>query len=53
MGKLGLREKRWKEMYLRSEKLVRAQQLGFDYPRVSEQQLIQDEEMAQRLDRTR
>lgn len=26
-------EKRWKCMYFRSNKLIRAQQLGFEYPR--------------------
>jgi predicted protein tyrosine phosphatase len=29
--------KRWKEMYLRSEKLHRAAQLGMEYPRVTEE----------------
>ncbi len=28
------REKNWKQMYLRSEKLARAKQLGIEYPRV-------------------
>ena len=27
-------EKKWKMVYLRSEKLSRAKQLGFEYPRV-------------------
>ncbi len=26
-------EKKWKMVYLRSEKLARAKQLGFEYPR--------------------
>lgn len=37
------REKQWKNLYTRSVKLARAQQLGFDYPRTTEKQLIQDE----------
>jgi predicted protein tyrosine phosphatase len=32
----GTKVKRWKEMYLRSEKLHRAAQLGMEYPRVTE-----------------
>lgn len=40
------REKRWKDMYIRSTKLARAKQLGFDYPRITEKQLTQAEEMA-------
>jgi predicted protein tyrosine phosphatase len=39
------REKRWKDMYIRSRKVVRAKQLGFDYPRTTEKQLIQEDEM--------
>lgn len=27
--------KNWKHMYMRSEKLKRAKQLGFEYPRIS------------------
>lgn len=42
------REKNWKHLYLRSEKLSRARQLGVDYPRVTEAQLIQDEESLSR-----
>jgi hypothetical protein len=38
------REKRWKDMYIRSTKVVRAKQLGFDYPRTTEKQLTQEEE---------
>ncbi|MCP4255729.1 MAG: hypothetical protein GY775_20455 [Candidatus Scalindua sp.] len=33
-------EKQWDQLYLRSEKLKRAQQLGFDYPRKSERELL-------------
>ena len=33
-------------MYTRSVKLARAHQLGFDYPRTTEKQLIQEEVMA-------
>lgn len=33
------KEKRWKLMYIRSEKLLRAAQLGMDYPRVRNGQL--------------
>lgn len=33
-------EKAWKMMYLRSEKLHRAQQLGFKYPKQTERQLL-------------
>ena len=29
-------EKRWKDMYIRATKLVRAKQLGFTYPRRAE-----------------
>lgn len=32
-GKLCPAEKRWKQVYSRSEKLVRAKKLGFVYPR--------------------
>ena len=41
----GPREKQWKSLYMRSVKLARAQQLGIDYPRVTEKQLIQQETM--------
>lgn len=37
------REKRWKDLYLRSAKLARAKQLGFDYPRTTEKHLAQEE----------
>jgi predicted protein tyrosine phosphatase len=33
------REKNWKHLYLRSEKLARARQLGIEYPRVAESAL--------------
>ena len=36
------REKRWKDLYTRSDKVARADQLGFDYPRISENQLVRD-----------
>lgn len=36
-------EKKWKMIYLRSEKLIRAKQLGFDYPRKSTRQLLDSE----------
>lgn len=32
--------KNWKHMYLRSEKMQRAKQLGFDYPVLSQRQLL-------------
>lgn len=37
------REKRWKRVYTRSAKLARAHQLGFDYPRVTESQVVRSE----------
>lgn len=37
-------EKNWKHMYGRSEKILRAMQLGFDYPKVTTRQLL-DREM--------
>lgn len=37
------REKQWKNLYIRSTKLARAQQLKIDYPRVTEKQLMQQE----------
>lgn len=33
------REKNWKMLYTRSEKLARAAQLGIDYPRVTHAQI--------------
>ena len=33
------REKNWKHLYLRSEKLLRAAQLGMEYPRKTRRQL--------------
>ena len=32
-------EKNWKMLYMRSEKLLRAAQLGIEYPRITNQQL--------------
>lgn len=32
-------EKNWKKLYTRSDKLLRAAQLGIEYPRVTNQQL--------------
>ena len=40
------REKRWKDLYTRSSKQARAQQLGFEYPRITDKQLVQEEELA-------
>lgn len=37
------REKNWKLVYTRSEKLHRARQLAFEYPRVSEENLAKNE----------
>jgi predicted protein tyrosine phosphatase len=37
------REKQWKNLYTRSAKLARAQQLGIDYPRTTDRQLVQEE----------
>lgn len=34
-------EKNWKLLYLRSEKLLRARQLGFDYPIRTTRQLLE------------
>ena len=36
------REKNWKHLYIRSNKLARSKQLGIEYPRVTEAQLTQD-----------
>lgn len=36
-------EKNWKMLYMRSEKLSRAKQLCFEYPRKSYRQLIEKE----------
>ena len=41
------REKRWKDMYTRSEKIARARQLGFDYPCITDRQLVDREMKAQ------
>ena len=35
-GKLYPAEKRWKDMYVRATKLIRAKKLGFPYPRRAE-----------------
>ena len=40
------REKRWKDLYTRSVKLARANQLDIDYPRTTDKQFIQEEAMA-------
>jgi hypothetical protein len=37
-------EKNWKMVYLRSEKLSRAKQLGFDYPKKTVRQLLDYED---------
>lgn len=34
------REKKWKHVYTRSNKLHRGKQLGFEYPRVSESEML-------------
>jgi hypothetical protein len=36
-------EKKWNLVYLRSEKLARAKQLGFEYPRKTSRQLLDSE----------
>jgi len=37
------REKKWRHLYTRSVKLRRAQQLGFEYPRLNEREMLQTE----------
>lgn len=37
------REKKWRHLYARSFKVRRAQQLGFEYPRLSDQEQIETE----------
>ena len=37
-------EKNWKLMYIRSEKLLRAKQLGIEYPRKTARQILDDEQ---------
>lgn len=37
------REKNWKHVYTRSNKLHRAKQLGFEYPRVSDSRMVDRE----------
>lgn len=39
----GPRKKKWRFLYLRSEKLLRAKQLGIDYPRMSQRQKLESE----------
>lgn len=39
------REKNWKHVYTRSEKLRRAKQLGFEYPCVTEAEMINEESL--------
>jgi hypothetical protein len=34
-------EKKWSNLYLRSNKLLRAKQLGFEYPRLGKKQFIE------------
>lgn len=45
------REKNWKVLYTRSDKLARARQLGIEYPRQSENELAKDmvQQQGQRL----
>lgn len=45
------REKQWKNLYTRSVKLARAQQLGIDYPRTTNRQLTQEEATSKMNDR--
>lgn len=45
------REKRWKNLYTRSVKLARAEQLGIGYPRKTDKQLIQEEVMSKFKDK--
>jgi predicted protein tyrosine phosphatase len=44
MSDRSTREKNWKHLYIRSNKLARSRQLGVHYPRVTEAQLIQETE---------
>ena len=39
------REKNWKHLYLRSNKVHRARQLGFSYPRESESKMVERESL--------
>ena len=39
------REKKWKHVYTRSNKLHRAKQLGFEYPRISEAEVADRESL--------
>ncbi len=36
------REKNWKHVYTRSAKVTRARQLGFDYPKRTDRQLLDE-----------
>lgn len=47
------REKRWKDLYIRSKKVARAEQLGLDYPRTTAKQLVQKEETARSTERVK
>jgi len=37
------REKKWRHLYVRTNKLHRAKQLGFEYPKISESEMIANE----------
>ncbi len=37
------REKKWRQLYTRSVKVRRAQQLGFEYPRLNDREMVQAE----------
>lgn len=42
------REKNWKNLYIRSNKLARSKQLGIEYPRVTDAQLVQEQQSGRR-----
>ena len=46
------REKNWKLLYLRSNKLARARQLGFEYPRKSAREVIDEHTATGQEDQT-
>jgi predicted protein tyrosine phosphatase len=46
------REKNWKQLYTRSVKLARAEQLGIEYPRVTDAQLTQEMKSLPKSERT-
>ncbi|WP_394781620.1 low molecular weight protein tyrosine phosphatase family protein [Undibacterium sp.] len=46
MKEEGKREKNWKHLYIRSTKLARAKQLGIEYPRISETQIMTQPDVA-------